>query len=169
MATAGGAAYSQNMQLWTELDRPDPEKFHAWVEMLSTLHDGANNRVNAETSFTQLRRPLNQATVALVSTAGVHVDDQVPFDVSSTAGDPSFRLIPDDVDQDRASAGEDTVNGADKTEMLGFETVDTQDDTPEARPTEEEKEDPAVGGHRRVVQVMVFYDDDTFTSYRPNH
>lgn len=96
-----GAAYSQNMQLWTELDRPDPEQFDAWVKRLSTLHDGANNRVNAETSFTPLRRPLRQATVALVSTAGVHVDDQVPFDVSSTAGDASFRLIPDDVDQAR--------------------------------------------------------------------
>jgi len=84
-------------------------------------------------------------------------------------GDLFDAAIPDNVDQDRALAGEDTVNGAGKTEMLGFETVDTQDDTPEARPTEEEKVDPAVGGHRRVVQVMVFYDDDTFTSYRPNH
>lgn len=90
------------MQLWTELDRADFDgQFEAWVEVLGSLHDGANNRVNAETSFAPLRRPLNQATVALVSTAGVHVDDQVPFDVSTTAGDPSFRLIPDDVDPAR--------------------------------------------------------------------
>ncbi len=87
------------MQLWTDLDPPDPEEFDAWVNMLSALHHGANNRVNAETSFTPLRRPLAEAKVALVSTAGVHLDGQVPFDVSTTAGDPSFRIIPDDVDQ----------------------------------------------------------------------
>ena len=99
LAAVRGFAYSQNMPLWTELDRTEfAGQFDAWVERLSTLHDGANNRVNAETSFAPLQRPLNQATVALVSTAGVHVDDQVPFDVSTTAGDSSFRLIPDDID-----------------------------------------------------------------------
>jgi len=87
----------------------------------------------------------------------------------SGAGDLFDAAIPDNVDQDRASVGEDTANGADETEMLGFETVDKEDDTSEARLTEEESADPAVGGQRRVVQVMVFYDDDTFTSYRPNH
>ena len=90
------------MQLWTELDRTDlKEQFESWVEMISTMHDGANNRVNDESSFTPLRRPLNEATVALVSTAGVHLDDQDPFDVSTTAGDPSFRLVPDNVDLSR--------------------------------------------------------------------
>lgn len=102
MAAVRGFAYCPDMQLWTELDRTDFDgALDAWVQVLSTLHDGANHRVNTETSFTPLRRPLDQATVALVSTAGVHVDDQIPFDVSTTAGDPSFRLIPDDVDLDR--------------------------------------------------------------------
>ena len=99
LAAVRGFAYSQSMQLWTELEVTDFDgQFDAWVERLSTLHDGANNRVNAETSFAPLQRSLSQATVALVSTAGVHVDDQVPFDVSTTAGDPSFRLISDHVD-----------------------------------------------------------------------
>lgn len=90
------------MQLWSDLDPAEFDgQLDAWVAKLPAMHDGANHRVNPETSFTPLRRPLNEATVALVSTAGVHLDDQVPFDVSTTAGDPTFRIIPDDVDYTR--------------------------------------------------------------------
>jgi len=87
------------MVLWTEFDSDGlDEKFAAWVEMLATMHDGANHRVNDVTSFSPLRKPLGESTVALVSTAGVHLSDQEPFDVSTTRGDPSYRLIPDDAD-----------------------------------------------------------------------
>ena len=41
--------------------------------------------------WTPLRRPLSEATVALVTTGGVHLCSQKPFDLRS---DASFRVIP---------------------------------------------------------------------------
>ena len=38
--------------------------------------------------------PLPQATVALVTLAGVHLKTQPPFDMRNPAGDASFRVIP---------------------------------------------------------------------------
>jgi D-proline reductase (dithiol) PrdB len=44
--------------------------------------------------FTPLWKPLNQMKFALVSTAGVHLKDQEPF---NKEGDESFRVFPGDV------------------------------------------------------------------------
>ena len=41
-----------------------------------------------------LRRPLAQCTVSLVTTAGVHVTGDTPFDMRDRNGDPTFRVIP---------------------------------------------------------------------------
>jgi len=41
---------------------------------------------------------LADCRVALVSTAGFHLDHDTPFDVDAAAGDPTFREIPVDVD-----------------------------------------------------------------------
>lgn len=46
--------------------------------------------------WTPLRKPLSQANLALVSTAGFVLPGQPPFDSSIRAGDSSFREIPDD-------------------------------------------------------------------------
>ena len=87
------------MSKWTDVDQAGlEEKFASWVEMIATMHHGANNRVNEVASFAPMTGPLAEARVALVSTAGVHLADQEPFDVSTTDGDPSFRVIPHDVD-----------------------------------------------------------------------
>jgi D-proline reductase (dithiol) PrdB len=48
--------------------------------------------------FTRPARPLRQARVALVTTGGVHLPSQVPFDNELKGGDVSFREIPADVD-----------------------------------------------------------------------
>lgn len=42
-------------------------------------------------------KPLHQARVALVTTAGLHTKDQPPFDASIKGGDCSFRVIRGDV------------------------------------------------------------------------
>ena len=39
-------------------------------------------------------KPLREAVVALVTTGGVHLDTQQPFDMSDPNGDPTFREIP---------------------------------------------------------------------------
>ncbi|MBP1713022.1 MAG: hypothetical protein H6Q42_1225 [Deltaproteobacteria bacterium] len=44
--------------------------------------------------WTPLKKPLSQAKLALVSSAGFVVPGQQPFDESFKGGDPSFREIP---------------------------------------------------------------------------
>jgi D-proline reductase (dithiol) PrdB len=46
--------------------------------------------------WTSVTKPLSQSVVALVTTAGVHLKSQEPFDMEDPDGDPSFRAIPSD-------------------------------------------------------------------------
>ena len=50
-----------------------------------------------ETPWSPLKKPLSEARVALVTTAGVHLKDQKPFDMENPEGDPTFRVISSDV------------------------------------------------------------------------
>lgn len=43
--------------------------------------------------WTQPIKPLNNAKLALVTTSGIHHNDQLPFDMSDTNGDPSYREL----------------------------------------------------------------------------
>jgi D-proline reductase (dithiol) PrdB len=49
-------------------------------------------------SWTPLRKPLRECTVALVTTCGVHLKSQEPFSLYVEEGDWSSRTIPGDVD-----------------------------------------------------------------------
>jgi D-proline reductase (dithiol) PrdB len=51
----------------------------------------------------RLRRPLTEARVALVSTAGLVPPGEQAFDLDRRGGDPSFRLIPAGTDPRRLS------------------------------------------------------------------
>lgn len=46
--------------------------------------------------WTPLRKPLRDCNVAIVSTAGLVLPGQPPFDSSIKGGDASYRVIPDD-------------------------------------------------------------------------
>lgn len=48
-------------------------------------------------AMTPLRKPLAACVVALVTTAGLSLPDQPPFDVKIKMGDSSFREIPSDI------------------------------------------------------------------------
>ncbi len=48
--------------------------------------------------WTPLAKPLERSRVALLSSAGLVLPDQPPFDLSIRGGDPSFREIPADAD-----------------------------------------------------------------------
>jgi D-proline reductase (dithiol) PrdB len=48
--------------------------------------------------WTPLARPLASCRVAVVSSAGLVLPDQRPFDAAVRGGDPSFRQIPADAD-----------------------------------------------------------------------
>lgn len=43
-----------------------------------------------------LQKPLHTCRLALVTTGGVHLRTQPPFDMNDSRGDPSFRAIPTD-------------------------------------------------------------------------
>lgn len=47
---------------------------------------------------TPMRKPLKEARIALVTSAGVHLPEQVAFDQSIKGGDTSFREIPNTVE-----------------------------------------------------------------------
>jgi D-proline reductase (dithiol) PrdB len=49
------------------------------------------------TAMTPLRKPLAQCCVALVTTAGLSLPDQPPFDTTIKMGDSSFREFPADM------------------------------------------------------------------------
>ena len=49
-----------------------------------------------EVPWAQALLPLRQAVLALVTTGGVHLTTQVPFDMTDPDGDPSFREVPVD-------------------------------------------------------------------------
>lgn len=77
------------------------EKYEKWIQFIGKSHHGSNPREPVHQHFNRLTKPLAEARVALVSSAGVHLDDQPAFHVETVAGDSSYRLIPDDVDLSR--------------------------------------------------------------------
>lgn len=48
----------------------------------------------SDTPWTQLTKPANRCRLALVTTGGVHLEGQRPFDMMDPIGDPTFREIP---------------------------------------------------------------------------
>ncbi len=59
------------------------------------FHRYAPNKNNpASHAVSQLQKPLRQCTVALVTTAGLSLPDQPPFDLTIKMGDTSFREFP---------------------------------------------------------------------------
>lgn len=48
----------------------------------------------AEVPFAAPPPPLRDCRLALITTGGVHLRSQVPFDMADPRGDPSFRIIP---------------------------------------------------------------------------
>lgn len=48
-----------------------------------------------------MKKPIRETVIAVVTTAGVHLKTQPPFDMDDPDGDPSFRVIPSDVQTDR--------------------------------------------------------------------
>ena len=50
----------------------------------------------SDTPWTQFDKDISTCRLALVTTAGVHLASQNPFDMKDPAGDPTFREIPAD-------------------------------------------------------------------------
>ncbi|MBT3350685.1 MAG: hypothetical protein HOC91_04385 [Nitrospinaceae bacterium] len=55
------------------------------------------SRAGEENPWTPLTKPLDECRVALVTTGGLHLKSQLPFDMKNPDGDPTFREIPSSV------------------------------------------------------------------------
>ena len=73
-------------------------KWERWIALVTEMHEEFQVHQNAEVAFTPLKRPVSEAKLALLSTGGVHLKTDAPFDLASPDGDPTIRLIPGDVD-----------------------------------------------------------------------
>ncbi len=70
------------------------ERFKRWLKLTSEMHDNAKFTPNASVAWAPLRKPLAECTIALISTAGVHLKSQPAHDLLDPYGDASFREIP---------------------------------------------------------------------------
>jgi D-proline reductase (dithiol) PrdB len=72
------------------------ERFRRWLKLIAEMHEGANFTANETIAWAPLRKALAECSVALVSTAGVHLKSQPAHDLLDPHGDASFREIPCD-------------------------------------------------------------------------
>lgn len=85
---------------WTFLEATGPEaerraaKLESWLAGVARWHDGFVLTPAHPRHWTHPSKPMAAWRVALVSTAGVHLRSQAPFDAESPQGDDSFREIP---------------------------------------------------------------------------
>lgn len=54
--------------------------------------------LSGDIPFARLRKPLNRCRGALITTGGIHLLGQPPFDMENPEGDASYREIPHNVD-----------------------------------------------------------------------
>ena len=68
-----------------------PALLHRWAKRRSFV-------TNVDIPWAPLTKDLRECKIALVTTAGVHLRSQSPFDMEDKDGDPSWREIPSHVD-----------------------------------------------------------------------
>lgn len=66
-----------------------PPLFNKWVKKSKFIEFG-------DSPWSKLEKDVNQCRLALITTGGVHLRSQAPFDMTDPAGDPTFREIPAD-------------------------------------------------------------------------
>lgn len=77
-----------------------PRIAQIWARLKSGKAQGAGDPYDG-IPFAPLKKPLSACRFALITTGGIHLDDQPPFDMDNPEGDASFREIPGGVDTDR--------------------------------------------------------------------
>jgi len=70
--------------------------------------------------FTRLRKPLHSCRIALITTGGVHLRTQQPFDMGDSRGDPSFRAIPADTPAEQLTITHDYYDHRDAERDLNI-------------------------------------------------
>lgn len=93
MGAAREVPGAEGLSLWHPTDR-DRERLETWVALAGEAHEHFVFTPNERVNRARPRAPIWAARVALVTTAGVHLRRDPPFDVKSPRGDPTFREIP---------------------------------------------------------------------------
>ena len=76
---------------------------YKWLpRSLAAYYQGLELKRREAVPFARLDKPLSRSTVAVITTAGVHLTDDDPFDVDRERrepawGDPSYRVLPGSV------------------------------------------------------------------------
>lgn len=70
--------------------------------------------------FVPLAKPLHACRIALITTGGVHLTDQPPFDMVDPRGDASFRVIPADTPRERLMITHDYYDHRDAEQDLNI-------------------------------------------------
>jgi D-proline reductase (dithiol) PrdB len=73
-----------------------------------------------EAPFTPLCKPLRECRFALVTTGGVHLREQPPYDMADPRGDPTYRVIPADIAYSRLTITHDYYNHQDAERDLNI-------------------------------------------------
>ncbi|GAB4274239.1 MAG: glycine/sarcosine/betaine reductase selenoprotein B family protein [Deferrisomatales bacterium] len=76
--------------------------------------------VSGPIPWAEPRRPLREATVALITTGGVHLRTQKPFDMDDPDGDPTWREIPVDTPAHELTITHDYYDHADAERDLAL-------------------------------------------------
>ncbi len=66
-----------------------------------------------DTPWAPMVKPLSESKLALVTTAGVHLASDKPFNMDDTAGDPTFRVVPSNADMGDITITHSYYNHAD--------------------------------------------------------
>jgi D-proline reductase (dithiol) PrdB len=72
-------------------------KFQQWRAIVDKMHATTRFTPNDKLTWAPLRKPLRYCTIALVSTAGVRLRTQAPFELMNEQGDATLREIPGDI------------------------------------------------------------------------
>jgi D-proline reductase (dithiol) PrdB len=70
--------------------------------------------------WSPVQKPLRECTIALVTTAGVHLKEEEPFDMADKEGDPTFRVIPRDTQRQRLCITHDYYDHRDADKDLNI-------------------------------------------------
>ncbi|MCB0063053.1 MAG: hypothetical protein KDE19_13100 [Caldilineaceae bacterium] len=73
-----------------------PAVAQLWAKLTASRVDGLVD-LSSGIPFAQLTKPLAACKVALLTTGGIHLPDQEPFDMDNPDGDATYRAIPGDV------------------------------------------------------------------------
>ena len=75
------------------------EEWESWA--MSKFSSNASAPAVEGVPWAAVAKPINKSRVALVTTGGIYVDGQEPYDLDKQGGDYSFREIPRDVPLDQ--------------------------------------------------------------------